>query len=101
MLGLPGCQSLVLSHIQIPSLSSPLYHLAYTNSYYLMLVVFRALLFIAHGYAEHCLQYEKLATKFTDEGVLVFSHDHSKLARYILIHFSLLKFIHVYLYFVS
>ena len=39
---------------------------------------FRALLFISHGFGEHSLCYEDFASVFTKEGVLVFSHDHSK-----------------------
>ena len=41
-------------------------------------IIFRALLFISHGFAEHCLFYEDLAKRFNDEGLLVFAHDHSK-----------------------
>jgi len=36
----------------------------------------KALLFIVHGYGEHCSRYEKLANELTKLDILVFSHDH-------------------------
>ncbi|KAK2571458.1 Monoglyceride lipase [Acropora cervicornis] len=38
----------------------------------------RALIFIAHGFGEHCSRYETLGTALAEEGFLAFSHDHSK-----------------------
>ncbi|CAL1291114.1 unnamed protein product [Larinioides sclopetarius] len=36
----------------------------------------RALVFVSHGYAEHCLLYEPLAQTLASHSFLVFSHDH-------------------------
>ncbi|XP_015771963.1 PREDICTED: monoglyceride lipase-like [Acropora digitifera] len=36
----------------------------------------RALIFIAHGFGEHCSRYETLGTALAEEGFLAFSHDH-------------------------
>uniref|UniRef100_A0A2C9L765 Serine aminopeptidase S33 domain-containing protein n=1 Tax=Biomphalaria glabrata TaxID=6526 RepID=A0A2C9L765_BIOGL len=36
----------------------------------------RALAFICHGAAEHCLWYGKLALMLVDKGIFVFGHDH-------------------------
>ncbi|GFU33589.1 monoglyceride lipase [Nephila pilipes] len=36
----------------------------------------RALVFIAHGYAEHCLLYDPLAQTLASNNFYVFSHDH-------------------------
>lgn len=47
--------------------------------YNVFLLVFRALLFIAHGYAEHAHRYVKFARLLCSElGCLVFSHDHGE-----------------------
>ena len=40
--------------------------------------IFSALLFIAHGFGEHCARYEELATALAQQGFLVFAHDHGK-----------------------
>lgn len=36
----------------------------------------RALVFICHGFGEHCSRYEKLGNALADVGCLAFSHDH-------------------------
>lgn len=36
----------------------------------------KALLFIVHGYCEHCLFYNELAETLKEQGLYVFSHDH-------------------------
>jgi len=51
--------------------------------------VFRALVFIVHGYCEHCLFYNEIAELLMKEGFYVFAHDHGnfflKLLFYLLI----------------
>lgn len=37
----------------------------------------RALLLISHGYTEHCMMYDSLATEMTRRGFFVFAHDHA------------------------
>jgi hypothetical protein len=36
----------------------------------------RGLLFICHGFGEHCGRYDSQAAEFNKHGILVFSHDH-------------------------
>ncbi|KAL4217445.1 hypothetical protein ACF0H5_023895 [Mactra antiquata] len=36
----------------------------------------KALIFIVHGYCEHCLAYNELAESLVNQGYYVFSHDH-------------------------
>lgn len=36
----------------------------------------RALVFICHGFGEHCSRYERLGSALADQGYLAFSHDH-------------------------
>lgn len=43
-----------------------------------LLITNRALIFIAHGFGEHCSRYETLGNALAEEGFLAFSHDHSK-----------------------
>lgn len=38
----------------------------------------RALVFIAHGAAEHSGRYDEVAQRLTELSLLVFAHDHSK-----------------------
>ena len=36
----------------------------------------KALLFISHGFGEHCNRYNNEALAFNKAGILVFAHDH-------------------------
>ena len=36
----------------------------------------RALVFICHGYGEHCSRYERLGNALAEQGYLAFSQDH-------------------------
>ena len=41
-----------------------------------LLISSRALVFITHGFGEHCSRYERLGTALAEQGYFAFSQDH-------------------------
>lgn len=45
---------------------------------YVLLSIYRALIFICHGVGEHCSRYERLGKALAERGYVAFTHDHGK-----------------------